>query len=76
MLKMLKAGKSITYQQTTQKTDNINTTDLKTELVEQKRKSKDLSKELRRKDKALAETTALLVLRKKLNTIFGKNENH
>lgn len=51
-----------------------NPLDLKAELSEEKRKSKELQKELRIKDKALAETTALLVLRKKLNAIFGENE--
>ncbi|MBC2579673.1 hypothetical protein [Clostridium sp. DJ247] len=44
------------------------------ELNEEKKKTKELSKELRIKDKALAETTALLVLRKKLNAIFGEQE--
>lgn len=51
-----------------------NPLDLKAELSEEKRKSKELQKELRIKDKALAETAALLVLRKKLNAIFGENE--
>ncbi len=35
---------------------------------------KKLEKELRRKDAALAETAALLVLRKKMNAIWGDNE--
>ena len=34
------------------------------------RKIKDLEKDLRRKNAALAETTALLVLRKKLNALW------
>jgi transposase len=34
-----------------------------------------LEKELRRKDKALAETAALLVLRKKANAIWGEAED-
>jgi len=53
------------------KQDNI---DVLAELNEEKKKTKELSKELRIKDKALAETTALLVLRKKLNAIFGEQE--
>lgn len=56
------------------KEEKANATDLKAELTEEKKKSKELQKELRLKDKALAETTALLVLRKKLNAIFGENE--
>lgn len=56
------------------KGDNISSKDLKAELSEEKKKSKELSREIRIKDKALAETTALLVLRKKLNAIFGENE--
>ncbi len=52
----------------------VNTNELKLELSEEKKKSKELAKEIRIKDKALAETTALLVLRKKLNAIFGENE--
>jgi len=35
-----------------------------------KREIKSLKKELRRKEKALAETAALLVLRKKLNALY------
>lgn len=36
-----------------------------------KKRIKDLERELRRKDKALAEAAALLVLRKKLNAYWG-----
>jgi transposase len=36
------------------------------------RRIKELEREVRRKDKALAETTALLVLSKKLEAIFGE----
>lgn len=39
-----------------------------------KKRIKQLEKELNRKDKALAETTALLVLRKKFNAIYGLDE--
>lgn len=38
-------------------------------------KIKDLEKELRRKDKALAETAALLVLKKKARAIWGDEED-
>ena len=54
--------------------NSVSSNDLKVELIEEKKKSKELSKELRIKDKALAETTALLVLRKKLNAIFAGDE--
>ena len=36
---------------------------------------KELERELRRKDKALAETAALLVLSKKVAAIFNKGED-
>lgn len=39
-----------------------------------RKRIKELERELRRKDKALAETTALLVLRKKLNALWGEDE--
>jgi transposase-like protein len=39
-----------------------------------KKRIKELEKELRRKDKALAETAALLVLRKKLNALYSLDE--
>jgi transposase-like protein len=37
---------------------------------------KTLQKELNRKDKALAETAALLVLQKKVNAIWGNDEDN
>jgi hypothetical protein len=40
-----------------------------------RRRIRELERELRRKDKALAETAALLVLSKKLETIFSKGED-
>ncbi len=40
-----------------------------------RRRIKELEREVRRKDKALAETTALLVLSKKLEAIFHKGED-
>ena len=42
---------------------------------ELEKERKRLSRELQRKEKALAETAALLVLRKKLNAIWGKDED-
>jgi transposase-like protein len=39
------------------------------------KKIKDLEKELRRKDKALAEVSALLILKKKANLIWGTEED-
>lgn len=48
--------------------------ELKTSLKQEKEKNKELEKELRFKEKALAETAALLVLRKKANAIWGDQE--
>jgi len=48
--------------------------DLRVELQGDKKKIKILEKELNRKEKALAEAAALLVLRKKLGAIFGDTE--
>jgi transposase len=39
------------------------------------RKVRELEKQLRRKDKALAEATALLVLQKKVQTIWGDEDD-
>jgi hypothetical protein len=39
-----------------------------------RRRIKDLERELRRKDKALAETAALLVLSKKVAAIFNQDK--
>jgi len=44
------------------------------EAKDAKKRIKDLERELRRKEKALAETAALLVLRKKLNALWEENE--
>ena len=49
--------------------------ELKDSLKEEKEKNKKLQKELRIKEKALAETAALLVLRKKANAIWGDPED-
>ncbi len=45
------------------------------ELRLKERKIKDLIQELKRKESALAETAALLVLRKKANAIWGDSED-
>jgi transposase-like protein len=42
---------------------------------EEKKRIKELARELARKDRALAETAALLVLRKKLGAIWGGDED-
>lgn len=47
---------------------------LEEELHEEKRRAKELEKELRIKEKALAETAALLVLQKKAQAIWGDPE--
>jgi len=48
---------------------------LKEQVRVDKQKIKTLEKDLRRKEKALAETAALLVLRKKADAIWGKEED-
>lgn len=48
---------------------------LENALKEEQEKNKDLERELRRKEKALAETAALLVLRKKAQAIWGEPED-
>jgi transposase len=45
------------------------------EAREDRRRVKELQRELHRKDKALAETAALLVLRKKLAAVFHQDED-
>jgi transposase len=45
------------------------------EVSELKARNRELERDLRRKDKALAETTALLVLKKKADLIWGTGEN-
>ena len=49
--------------------------DLREELRKEKQSKVALEKELRRKEKALAETAALLVLRKKAEAIWGDPED-
>lgn len=45
------------------------------ELQKERKKTRKLEKELRRKDRALAETAALLVLQKKAREIWGDGED-
>ena len=45
------------------------------QVKQDRRRIKELERELRRKDKALAETAALLVLSKKVAAIFNKGED-
>jgi hypothetical protein len=47
---------------------------IKEELLEEKKKNKQLEKELNRKEKALAEAAALLVLQKKFQAFLGGEE--
>ena len=47
----------------------------KIEIVKLKAENKTLNRELARKDKALAETSALLVLKKKANLIWGDGKD-
>jgi transposase len=44
-------------------------------LAAERKKSRALEKELRRKEKALAEAAALLTLSKKAQAIWGTNED-
>ncbi len=46
------------------------------EIKNLKNENKELRKELNRKDKALAETAALLVLQKKVHAIWGNDEEN
>ena len=46
----------------------------KAELIVEQKKIKELERELRRKDKALAEAAALLILKKKADLIWGTRE--
>ena len=55
--------------------DRASTARLGKATKEEKRRVKDLERELARKDRALAETAALLVLRKKASAIWGDGED-
>ncbi len=45
------------------------------ELQKERKKSRSLEKELKRKEKALAEAAALLILKKKAQAIWGEDED-
>ncbi len=51
------------------------TKQLNLELKEEKKRAKTLEKDLRKKEKALAEAAALLLLRKKAQAIWGDQED-
>ena len=55
--------------------DRASTARLGKATKEERRRVKDLERELARKDRALAETAALLVLRKKASAIWGDGED-
>ena len=55
--------------------DRASTARLGQATKEEKKRVKDLERELARKDRALAETAALLVLRKKASAIWGDGED-
>jgi len=52
----------------------VNTKQLNKDLKEERNKRNDLEKELRNKEKALAEAASLLLLRKKAQAIWGDHE--
>ena len=54
---------------------NLNQQKKNTELKEAKKRIKQLERELHRKDKALAEMSALVVLKKKVDTLWGDEGN-
>jgi len=56
--------------------DRASTARLGQATKEEKKRVKDLERELARKDRALAETAALLVLRKKAAAIWGTERTH
>ncbi len=57
-------------------TDMNAETNKQTETKKLRNEIKELKKDLNRKNKALAETAALLVLQKKVNAIWGSNEDN
>ena len=54
---------------------NLNQRKKDEEIRELKKKNKQLERELRRKEKALAEMSALVVLKKKVDALWGDEEN-
>ena len=55
--------------------DRTSTARMSQATMEERKRIKELERELARKDRALAETAALLVLRKKLAAIWGEDED-
>jgi hypothetical protein len=55
--------------------DRVQTQQLKSHRRSDEKRIKELERELRQKEKALAETAALLVLRKKAQAIWGEPED-
>ena len=55
--------------------DRVSTARLGQATKEEKKRVRDLERDLARKDRALAETAALLVLRKKAQAIWGDGED-
>ena len=55
--------------------DRTSTAKMSQATREERKRIKELERELARKDRALAETAALLVLRKKLAAIWGEDED-
>lgn len=53
----------------------VSAKELREALATEKKRNKELERELRRKEKALAETAALLTLRKKAAAIWGDGED-
>jgi hypothetical protein len=62
------------WQEAFEVADGWNEPVIKAEINSEKQKVKKLEKELRRKDKALAEAAALLILAKKAQAIWGIQE--
>ena len=54
---------------------NLNQRKKADEIRKLRKKNKELERELRRKDKALAEMSALVVLKKKVVALWGDEEN-
>jgi transposase-like protein len=64
------------WKQSFMSSSNEKTQKDKSEIRALKAENKRLQQELNRKDKALAETTALLVLKKKAQALFGSDEDN
>jgi transposase-like protein len=56
--------------------DRTSTAQMSPATKEEKKRIKELERDLARKDRALAETASLLVLRKKASAIWGATRTH